>query len=309
MKKVFLSLSGFLVTVSSFAQEVAEKKFWDDPFNHPLLPYYLTLTFVFIIIILAIAVCILLIRVLGVLIRQMEKQRAEAAGKLYVPEPNWWDKLTQKLNASVPVAQEKDIELDHNYDGIKELDNHLPPWWKWLFYASIVWAVVYIGIYHFSYSLPLSKEEYENELAKATEALQKYLASQPKAVIDESTLVFTSDAAIIEKGKAVFTRNACGSCHRTDGGGNAIGPNLTDEYWLHGGGIKNVFSTIKNGVVEKGMPAWGKAMSPTDVRDVAFFVVSLQGSKPANAKASQGELYKPEVKTEKSDTTKTAALK
>ncbi|MBI3482112.1 MAG: c-type cytochrome [Bacteroidetes bacterium] len=127
-------------------------------------------------------------------------------------------------------------------------------------------------------------------------------------MIDESTLVYSPDVAILEKGKAVFTRNNCGSCHRNDGGGNAIGPNLTDEYWLHGGGLKTVFTTIKNGVVEKGMPAWGKAMSPGDVRDVAFFVMSLQGTKPANAKASQGELYEPEVKTEKTDSTKTQAV-
>lgn len=310
MKKLLFLLFGMLTATFSWAQDtVKEKGFWDDPFNHPLLSYYLLLSFVFIIIILTIAVCILFIRVIGLLSQQMEKQRAEAAGKEYVPEPTWWDKLAQKLNASVPVTQEKEIELDHNYDGIKELDNHLPPWWKWLFYTCIVWAVFYIAVYHFSYSLPLSSEEYENEVTRAAEAQQKFLASQPKASIDESTLVFTSDAAIIEKGKTVFTKNACGSCHRNDGGGNSIGPNLTDEYWIHGGGIKNVFSTIKNGVVEKGMPAWGKSMSPTDVRDVAFFVMSLQGTKPANPKSPQGELYKPEPKIEKSDSTKTAVLK
>jgi cytochrome c oxidase cbb3-type subunit 3 len=210
------------------------------------------------------------------------------------------------MNASVPVAQEKEIELDHNFDGIKELDNHLPPWWKWLFYVSIIWSVVYMGVYHFSYSLPLSQEEYENEVAIAAESQQKLQASQPKAVIDQSTLVYNADATIIERGKAVFMKNACGSCHRNDGGGNSIGPNLTDKYWLHGGGIKNVFGTINNGVVEKGMPAWGKAMSQADVRDVAFFVMSLQGTKPANGKAPQGEIYKPEPSTQKSDSTKTA---
>ncbi|GHN00304.1 hypothetical protein WSM22_17930 [Cytophagales bacterium WSM2-2] len=239
----------------------------------------------------------------------MEKQRAEAAGRVYVPEPSWWDKFAQKLNASVPVAQEKEIELDHNYDGIKELDNHLPPWWKWLFYVSIIWAVIYIGIYHFAYSLPLSREEYENEVALATEEQQRFEASQPKAAIDESTLVYNADATIIERGKAVFAKNTCASCHRNDGGGNSIGPNLTDEYWLHGGGIKNVFTTIKNGVVEKGMPAWGKAMKPSDVRDVTFFVLSLQGTKPTNPKAPQGELYKPEPVTAKPDSSKTTALK
>lgn len=308
MKKISFFLFGVLAFGTVHAQDAA-KSFWDDPFNHPMFHFYLMLTFVSIIIILTIVVCILLIRVVSMLSRQMEKLRAEAAGKIYVPAPSWWEKFAQKLNASVPVAQEKEIEMDHNYDGIRELDNHLPPWWKWLFYASIIWSVIYLGVYHLSYSLPLSQEEYENEVAKAADAQQRLQALQPTASIDESTLVYDADAKTIERGKAVFAKNACGSCHRNDGGGNAIGPNLTDEYWLHGGGIKNVFGTIKTGVVEKGMPAWGKSMSPTDVRDVAFYVFSLQGTKPANAKAPQGELYKPEPKAEKSDSTKTTAVK
>lgn len=308
MKKVLFFLLGALAFGNIQAQEVT-KSFWDDPINHPMLHTYLMLTFVSVTIVLTIVVCILLIRIVSMLSQQMEKLRAEAAGKVYVPEPAWWEKIAQRLNASVPIMQEKEIEMDHNYDGIKELDNHLPPWWKWLFYACIVWSVIYLGIYHMSYSLPLQQEEYENEVARAVDAQQKLLASQPAASIDESTLVYNADVKILEAGKAVFVRNACGSCHGNAGGGNSIGPNLTDEYWLHGGGIKNVFNTIKTGVVEKGMPAWGKSMSPTDVRNVAFYVMSLQGTKPANAKTPQGELYKPEPNVEKSDTTKTTALK
>jgi len=309
MKKIFVLFSVFLMGSTAWAQAVPEKSFWDDPFNHPMLHTYLMLAFVSLTIILTIVVCVLLIRIVAMLSQQMEKLRAEAAGRVYVPEPSWWEKAAQRLNASVPVAQEKEIELDHNYDGIKELDNHLPPWWKWLFYASIIWGTFYLAIYHLSYTLPLSREEYEGEMEKATKAQQQFLASQPKASIDESTLEYTADIKIIENGKTVFVKNAWGSCHRNDGGGNAIGPNLTDEYWIHGGGIKKVFNTINTGVVEKGMPAWGKSMSPTDVRDVAFYVMSLQGTKPTNAKAPQGELYKPEPKVEKNDTTKTAALK
>jgi cytochrome c oxidase cbb3-type subunit 3 len=99
----------------------------------------------------------------------------------------------------------------------------------------------------------------------------------------------------------------CGSCHRNDGGGNTIGPNLTDAYWLHGGDIKNVYAIIKNGVVEKGMPAWGKAMSPESVRDVAFFVMSINGTNPPDAKSPQGELFKLETETE-TDTTKVQVM-
>jgi cytochrome c oxidase cbb3-type subunit 3 len=217
-----------------------------------------------------------------------------------------WSKISQKLNASVPVAQEADIDLGHNFDGIRELDNHLPPWWKWLFYGTIGWSLLYLIAYHIATSLPLSAEEYDTQVAVAAEQAARLKASQPGLVIDENTLIYSADPAILEKGKAVFAGNNCGTCHRPDGGGNTIGPNLTDEFWIHGGGIKNVFTTIKNGAVEKGMPAWGKTMSAQDVRDVAFYVMSLQGSNPANPKAAQGEKYVPE-KIVTTDSTKVQA--
>jgi cytochrome c oxidase cbb3-type subunit 3 len=160
-----------------------------------------------------------------------------------------------------------------------------------------------MAVYHFTDSFPLPEQEYQNELAAAEEASRILKASQPAELIDENTLVFTDDVEIITHGKLIFASSNCGSCHRVDGGGNAIGPNLTDEYWLHGGEIRKVFTTINNGVVEKAMPAWGKVMSRKDVRDLAFYVMSLQGSKPANAKAPQGELYKPVIKT-KGDSTR-----
>jgi len=262
--------------------------------------------FVVIVIITLLIVVLYLVKLLNMLVKQSEKERAVKLGKAYVPRQSWWDQLSQKLNASVPVAQEKDIDLGHNFDGIRELDNHLPPWWTWLFYITVAWSIVYVVVYHFSESLPLSTEEYQNEVALADQQIQKFKASQPKVEIDENTLQFTSDAAILEKGKKVFMDYNCGSCHKNDGGGNTIGPNLTDAYWLHGGSIKDIFVTIKNGVVEKGMPAWGKAMSPESVRDVSFFVMSLQGTNPADAKAPQGELFK-ETKPA-SDTTKIQAL-
>src|SRR6185295_11305460 len=132
----------------------------------------------------------------------------------------------------------------------------------------------YLIAYHVSNSLPLSREEYENEVAFATDVQQKFQASQPKANIDVATLEFTNDAVLIANGKILFTKTNCASCHRNDGGGNAVGPNITDDYWIHGGGIKNVFTTINNGAVEKGMPAWGKSMSATDMRNLAFYVMS-----------------------------------
>jgi cytochrome c oxidase cbb3-type subunit 3 len=294
MKRFTLMLTMLIFSPVVFAQQALEtKSFWDDPFNHPMTSLYIVSAFVFVVLILVIFVALYVIRVLRILTIQSEQGRAKNLGIPYVPSLSWWSRFSQTMNASVPLEKEKTIELDHNFDGIKELDNHLPPWWKWLFYGTIGWAAVYIFVFHISGTLPLSLDEYHKEIADAEEQVRKLKASQPQAEIDENSLMFTLDSvAFITKGKAVFMDNNCGSCHRNDGGGNAIGPNLTDTHWLHGGHIKNVFSTIRNGVVEKGMPAWGRSLSPQQVRDVAFFVMSLQGTNPANPKAPQGEIYK-----------------
>ncbi len=303
MKKVFSILSLLLLSFAAFAQEASAetKSFWDDPFNDPLLPLYLVSLFVLIVIVLVGFVAIYLWKILNMLAEQAEEERARKLGITYAPKQNWWNKFIDQINAAVPVEKEKDIELDHNYDGIKELDNHLPPWWTWLFIGCIVWGAIYLVIYHISDTLPLQLDEYEQELTLADEQARKLKAAQPQEAIDENTLAFTNDKAIIEKGKSVFVSYNCASCHKADGGGNTIGPNLTDDYWIHGGSIKSIFLTIKNGVVEKGMPAWGKSMSPQDVKAATFFVMSLKGTNPAGAKAAQGELFKEEII--KADTT------
>lgn len=288
-----------------FAQDTAPtQSFWRDPFNHPMTPLYVISAFVFITIVLVLIVALYMIRIINLLTAQAEKDRATKLGVAYVPRASWWTRFNKTMSAAVPVEQEQTIELDHSYDGIKELDNHLPPWWKWLFIGTIIWSAIYIFVFHFSGSLPLQEQEYQDELAKAQEQATQAASAQTQSVIDENTLEYSADAEILANGSKVFTIN-CVACHKADGGGNAIGPNLTDAYWLHGGEIKNIFTTIKNGVVEKGMPAWGKAMSPKDVRDVTFYVMSLQGSNPTGAKEPQGELFTPApVKT---DTVKTQA--
>lgn len=302
MKKFILILIAMISVLPAWCQDTAvQNRFWDDPFNDPLLPVYLLGIFILVVFIVVLVVAFYALRVINMLIDQSLRAKAEESGSVYVPSPSWWSQLWSRLNRSVPVEKEKTIELDHNYDGIRELDNHLPPWWKWLFYGTIGWGAIYLVVYHVTDSLPLSGDEYQHEVALAEEKARQFRASQPQAVIDENALQFTSDAAIIEKGKSVFMNNSCGSCHRNDGGGNTIGPNLTDNYWMHGGDVKSIFVTIKNGVVEKGMPAWGKALSPQDVRDVAFFVMSLKGTNPADAKAPQGELYEQKI-SERADT-------
>lgn len=309
MKKLVLLMSGLPIAISSFAQDAAaQKSFAADPINHPMFPAYVVLSLLIISIFLAVFVCIYALKIVTLLNVQIRQEKAHRLGIDYVPTPGWWARFTQKINASVPVEQEKDIELDHSFDGIKELDNHLPPWWKWLFYGTIGWGAVYLVLFHFSNSLPSSQEEYHNEILLAEQQANIRKANQPAGEeIDESKLEFTNDLAIIEKGKNVFASNPCSSCHRVDGGGNTIGPNLTDEYWLHGGDVKSVFHTIQNGVIEKGMPAWGKALSPQDIRDVSFYILSLQGSNPANAKSPQGELFKQKPAGVMIDSTKTQA--
>lgn len=293
LKKLTALLSFLLLgSIGTFAQEAVPKTFWDDPFNSPMLTFYLVATLVLITILLTLIVAIVMLRVLNIFIRKAAEEKAARLGIQYVTAPSWWSKFWTQANDFVPLEEEKNIELDHNYDGIKELDNHLPPWWKGLFYACIVFAVFYMILYHLTDSFPLQQQEYDNELVLADENARLLKASQPPEMVDENTLAYNADPIIVARGKLIFMSNNCGSCHRTDGGGNSIGPNLTDQYWLHGGEIKNIYHTINNGVVEKAMPAWGKVMSQKDVRDVAFYVMSLQGSNPPNPKSPQGELFK-----------------
>lgn len=246
-----------------------------------------------------------MIRVLNALSENVERERAAKLGVEFKPMPSWWAKFSQAVNASVPVEEEKSIELDHNYDGIRELDNHLPPWWTYLFYATIVFGVIYSFAYHFSSYLPLPTEEYQSELTEAEVLKKNFLATQPKVEIDEASLTYSADAAIIAKGKEIFGAN-CASCHNANGGGG-IGPNLTDAYWLHGSDVKNIYGTIKNGVPEKGMISWAATLSPEKIRDVAFYVLSIQGSNPPGGKAPQGTLAAPPAPEAKTDSTKTQA--
>ena len=297
MKKFLLAAVGLLISITGFSQEAAP--------SDSMTTLYVVGALVLIVLLLVIGVAIVLLRSLNMLVDQTLKERAKTLGVAYVPPPSLWSKLSQKLNASVPIEQEKDIDLGHSYDGIRELDNHLPPWWKWLFYGTIAWSFVYLVVFHISSSLPLSIEEYQIEVAAAELEKKRFLASQPQLAIDLDKLEYTQDAEILARGEKVYAIN-CVPCHRNDGGGNTIGPNLTDNYWLHGGAAKNIFSTVNDGLVEKGMPAWGKTMSQGDVRDVTFFVISLQGTNPANAKAPQGELMEQKVE-QKTDSLKSEA--
>ena len=201
----------------------------------------------------------------------------------------WWSKLDQKyFTKAASLEKEADVLLDHDYDGIKELDNALPPWWKWGFYITIVVGVIYLFRFHVIKTGPTPLQEYDNEMRIAAAHLEDFRKNSREA-FDETTVTLADEKGIAE-GKKIFT-GTCFPCHGANGEGNAVGPNLTDKYWLHGGSLGNVFKTISIGVPDKGMQAWGKTFSPTDVRNLASFVLSLQGTNPANAKAPQGNLF------------------
>ena len=204
------------------------------------------------------------------------------------PQKTWFQKQYARWTDNVPLEKEKDILFDHEFDGIRELDNNLPPWWVAMFYITIAFAVVYMGYYHFSGAGPSSQERYEMEMEEAEEAVAAFIALQGEQV-DETNVTLLADAGALTAGKAIYS-SYCVACHGTQGEGG-IGPNMTDEYWLHGGSISDVFKTVKYGVEEKGMQSWKKQLSAGEMQKVSSYILSLQGTNPPNAKEPQGELY------------------
>ena len=190
-----------------------------------------------------------------------------------------------------PIEEEGQIDMGHEYDGIRELDNVIPPWFTTAFLLTILFAGVYLYRYHIAKSAPLQIEEYKMAMAKADTEHDAYLATQANA-IDENS-VTTMTGAEIELGKRIFT-TTCAACHRADGGGQ-VGPNLTDEYWIHGGSLKDVFKTIKYGVPDKGMISWKEQLSPSQMAQVANYILTLKGTNPPDPKEKQGTLYVAET--------------
>jgi cytochrome c oxidase cbb3-type subunit 3 len=188
---------------------------------------------------------------------------------------------------------------DHVYDNIRELDNRIPPWFTTLFLGTIVFAGVYMVSYHVLGSSPLMIEEYRQEVADAD--LQRRVMIAKEGAIDEAALVALVDPLALDRGKQAFDKY-CVSCHGAQGQG-VVGPNLTDEFWIHGGGVKNVYAVIKNGVAAKGMISWQLVFTPKQMQEIASFVLSLQGTNPPNAKKAEGEPYvAPAAKTAPPDT-------
>jgi cytochrome c oxidase cbb3-type subunit 3 len=204
------------------------------------------------------------------------------------PTQSFWKRLYKQWTAYVPIEKERDIQLDHNYDGIKELDNRLPPWWLAMFYITIAFSVVYLGYYHVLDKGKLQIAQYEQEMEQAEAAVAAFVSRQGDQVNENTVTMMTGDAQLAA-GKEIFL-GKCAVCHGQLGEGG-VGPNLTDKYWLHGGSINDVFSTIKYGVVEKGMIPWKDQLRASEMQEVASYILSLVGTTPPNAKEPQGDLY------------------
>ncbi len=187
----------------------------------------------------------------------------------------------------VPSVSDKVIEFKHDFDGISELDNRVPPWFTYLFAGTVVFGGIYLLDYHVIGSSKLSAGEYQEEIAAAD--VQRRVILAREGTIDENALTASKDPAVLAKGREEFMK-FCVSCHGNEGQG-VVGPNLTDDYWIHGGGIKNVYTTIKNGVPAKGMISWQLVFSPKQIQDIGSYVLSLRGKNPPNAKKAEGQLF------------------
>ena len=227
-------------------------------------------------------------RVTFSLLSEEEKAKQLLQDELPLTDSDWYKNIMQRLTKSEPIENEANLLLHHDYDGIKELDNNLPPWWVYLFYVTIFFGVIYLVRYEMM-GADNQEEELKKELAQAKIEVEEYMKTAPD-LMDENSVTQLTDKADVDAGKAIFQTN-CVACHRADAGGQ-IGPNLTDDHWILGGGIKNIFHTITNGGRDgKGMIAWGGTLKPKEIQKVASYILSLQGSKPAGGKEPEGEVW------------------
>jgi len=176
------------------------------------------------------------------------------------------------------------ILAGHEYDGIQELDNKLPKWWLWLFYITIVFAAIYVLRYHVTGWGVSQEEEYSIEMEDARRLINQ---DKSTASIDASNVTLLTDEASLLAGKEIYDKS-CAICHLA-GGQGLVGPNMTDEYWIHGCSINDIFNIIVVGVPEKGMISWKDQLTPLQIQQVSSFILSLQGTNPPNPKEPQGE--------------------
>ncbi|RYU81533.1 cbb3-type cytochrome c oxidase N-terminal domain-containing protein [Hymenobacter persicinus] len=254
--------------------------------SQTLLLWFLLGTLAVVILLIVLVVAMLVVRLRPQLRRLYE---------LPTVRPTWSGRVLGLLvgDPALVRGEVRDEILDHDYDGIHEFDNDLPPWWKYSFYATIVFAIGYVSYYHLAQAGPLQGAEYAAEMQQAALFVSAD-ADDPNQLTTYQPLTAPGD---LSSGKSLFATN-CAPCHGVNAEGK-VGPNLTDEYWLHGGEVNHVYKTVKFGVQGKGMVAWKGKLSGKQILQVSSYVLSLQGSKPAGAKAPQGEKESPSQPTAK----------
>ncbi|MCC5939390.1 MAG: c-type cytochrome [Lunatimonas sp.] len=286
-RSLMLLVAGLFTGIPAFAQE-SEISFVKEFAS--MSSSETTLLIVMGVILLVIVILMILLIYLVTFLKQV----LQLDNPALAAEPSWWEQFNERyVTGKVkPIEEEKNLMLDHSYDGIVELDNFMPPWLKYLFYVTIVFGVVYVLNYSVFGIGKTQIEEYEQELYVAqleAEARQALAVS----VIDETNVQFDATGPSLKAGQTIYENN-CVACHAIDGGGG-VGPNLTDEYWIHGGSIEDVFKVVKYGVIEKGMIPWQDQLSPEEMQQVSSYILTLVGTTPANPKAPQGDKYEQKI--------------
>jgi len=289
MKKLIPSYIRVLVVF--FAVFAAMEYFIDSGDQPAFIKFPMVSLFLFVLLFLLIAIEITINAVDTItyqLLTDEQKAKLGETSSISFKESKWYKNLMKMLTQTVPMEDEGQLLLDHDYDGIKELDNNLPPWWVYLFYGCIIFAAVYLVRFEIM-GADNQEMELKKEMAQAQIDIAEYKKTAPD-LMDENTVTLLTDPADLAAGKAIFTAN-CVACHRADAGGQ-IGPNLTDDQWILGGGIKNVFHTLVNGGRDgKGMISWKATLKPKQMQEVASYVLSLKGSSPKDPKAPEGEIW------------------
>ena len=280
-----------------FAIVFAAMEYFIDSGDHPaFIKYPMVGLFLVVFLFLLVAIEIVVSAIDNVtyhMLTEEQRKQLEEVQTVSFTESKWFQKIMDSMTRSKSIEQESDVMLNHDYDGIKELDNVLPPWWVNLFYATIIFALIYLVRFHVMGDYNQA-QEFDQEVAAANLEIEKNKLNSPREEITIDKVTLLTDASSLAKGKEIYI-NACAACHKADGGG-LVGPNLTDEHWINGGGIKNVFKLIAEGSKNNAtMIGWAKTLGTTEVQKVASYVLSLQGTKPAGAKAAEGEKWVEEA--------------
>lgn len=268
----------------------AAEYFIDSGDRPAILEFPIVALFLGMVLLILISVEIILASIERLMLRTMSEEAQARYWEEKNRRPVWkfGQRIYKALTRSRTIKEEETIILDHDYDGIKELDNVLPPWWVYLFYGTIIFAAVYLIRFHIVKEYT-QKEEYDMEMARAEKEIEEY-KKNAKNLVDANTVELLTDASDLKAGQAIFQAN-CVACHMADGGGG-IGPNLTDAYWILGGGIKNVYTTVSEGGRDgKGMVPWKASLAPVEIAQVSSYILTLQGTTPANPKDPEGELW------------------